>query len=307
MAVASDRPIPEAFVQRIAGAFGDDGRRWAADLPRLIDEFASRWGLAVGPPFELSYNYAAPATTADGTHVVLRLGCPRPEFDAEFEALRVYDGHGCVRLLAGDPGQGAMLLERLLPGHTLVTVGDDDQATEIAAGLIAELRQAPPARHRFPTTRDWMRGLEKLRDRFGGGTGPFRADLVDRAQRLSAELHASAAPTVLLHGDLHHYNILAAERAPWLIIDPQGVVGEPAYETGALLRNPLPQVYDWPDFAGRTARRVAILAERLGMDRQRIAGWGLAQAVLSAWWTMEESGSPDEPVLRLAEVLAPHC
>ncbi len=291
----------------MADVFGEDGRRWAAELPRLIEEFAGRWGLRVGPPFELSYNYAAPATRPDGTHVVLRLGCPRPEFDAEFEALRVYDGRGCVRLLDGDRARGAMLLERLLPGHTLATVEDDDRATMIAAGLMAELRFAPNAGHRFPTTQDWIRGLEKLRAQFGGGTGPFSADLVDRAERLSAELHASAAPAVLLHGDLHHYNILAAERAPWLIIDPQGVVGEPAYETGALLRNPLPQVYAWPDFAERTARRVAILAERLGEDRRRIAGWGLAQAVLSAWWTMEESGSPDEPALRLAEVLAPHC
>jgi len=298
------RTIPPDFARRMAEAFGEDGRRWAADLPRLIDEFAGRWGLAVGPPFELSYNYAAPATSGDGTQVVLRLGCPRQEFDAEFEALRVYDGRGCVRLLAGDRERGAMLLERLLPGHTLATVEDDDQATEIAAGLMAQLRLAPPAGHRFPTTQDWMRGLEKVRARYGGGTGPFPAVLVDRAERLSVELHASAAPAVLLHGDLHHYNILAAERAPWLIIDPQGVVGEPAYETGALLRNPLPQVYDWPDFAGRTARRVAILAERLGIDRQRIAGWGLAQAVLSAWWTVEESGSPDEPVLGLAEGLA---
>jgi streptomycin 6-kinase len=108
-----------------------------------------------------------------------------------------------------------------------------------------------------------------------------------------------------LHGDLHHYNILASERAPWLAIDPQGVIGEPAYETGALLRNPLPQVYEWPDFAERTARRVDVMAERLGVDRQRISGWGLAQAVLSAWWTMEDQGTLDEPVLRLARVLAP--
>jgi streptomycin 6-kinase len=302
-----ERVIPPDFARRMADAFGEDGRRWAAELPRLIEEFASRWGLRVGPPFELSYNYAAPATTADGMPVVLRLGCPRPEFDAEFEALRAYDGRGCVRLLDGDSARGAMLLERLLPGHTLATVKDDERATEIAAGLMAQLRFAPPTGHHFPSTQDWMRGLEKLRARFGGGTGPFPARLVDRAERLSVELHASAAPAVLLHGDLHHYNILAAERAPWLIIDPQGVVGEPAYETGALLRNPLPQVYAWPDFAERTARRVAILAERLGEDRRRIAGWGLAQAVLSAWWTMEETGLPDEPVLRLAEVLAPHC
>jgi streptomycin 6-kinase len=167
------------------------------------------------------------------------------------------------------------------------------------------LWRPPPPGHPLPSTADWMRGLSRLRDRYAGGTGPFPARLVEQAERLSTGLHASAAAPVVLHGDLHHYNILSAEREPWLVIDPQGVVGEPAYETGALLRNPLPQIYTWPDFAPRTARRVAILSDCLGFPRDRIAAWGLAQAVLSVWWTLEDHGELDAPALRLAEVLAP--
>jgi streptomycin 6-kinase len=116
---------------------------------------------------------------------------------------------------------------------------------------------------------------------------------------------------VLLHGDLHHYNILAAGREPlrqaqgrlWLAIDPKGIVGEPAYELGAWLRNPTPQVFSWPDMQQVTARRVDQFAEILELDRRRIIGWGIAQAVLSAWWDYEDFGRGWKPVLACADWL----
>lgn len=296
--------LPAEFVRRMGEAFGEAGQHWVADLPRLVETMAAAWQLRVGGPFELSYNYVAPAWTEAGEAVVLKLGCPRPEVDHEIAALRLYGGRGSARLLRADPERGALLLERLRPGHTLATRADDDEAARIAAGVMRALWHPPPAGHSFPTTQGWMQGLERLRALYAGGAGPFPPALLDRAERLSVELHASAAPPVVLHGDLHHYNILRAEREPWLAIDPQGVVGEPAYEVGALLRNPLPQVYTWPDFEARTARRVAILAECLDLDRQRIAGWGVAQAVLSVWWTLESHGTLDEGELRLGEALA---
>jgi streptomycin 6-kinase len=92
-----------------------------------------------------------------------------------------------------------------------------------------------------------------------------------------------------LHGDLHHYNILSAERQPWLAIDPKGIVGEPAYETGALIRNPVPQILSAPNLDRILARRIHQLSDELGYDRQRVYGWAVAQAVLSAWWTYEDT------------------
>jgi streptomycin 6-kinase len=127
--------------------------------------------------------------------------------------------------------------------------------------------------------------------------------LVETAEGLFAELLSSMDELVLLHGDLHHYNILSAEREPWLAIDPKGVVGEPAYELGAWLRNPVPHVFSWPDARQVTARRVDQFAELLGLDRQRIIGWGIAQAVLSAWWDYEDVGRGWEDVLACAEWL----
>jgi streptomycin 6-kinase len=300
--------LPERFTRLMIELYDDEGVAWLERLPGLIDNCAQRWSLSVHPPFLLSYNYVAPATRADGTPVVLKVGFPSGEPIDQIPALRHYDGHGMVQLLEWDVGQGAYVLERLTPGKTLVHMEDDEQATAIAAELMRQIWRGPggaaPPDHAFPTIADWADGMQRMREHFGGGTGPFPRTLVEEAESLFAELLASQAAPVLLHGDLHHDNILSATRAPWLAIDPKGVIGEPAYEVGALLRNWQPTLFAMPDPGRATARRVDQLSEALGIDRARIRGWGLAQAVLSAWWSIEDSGYGWEPTIACAELLA---
>src|SRR5262249_12524405 len=123
-------------------------------------------------------------------------------------------------------------------------------------------------------------------------------------ERLFVELEASMADPVVLHGDLHHDNILAAAREPWLVIDPKGLVGEPAYEVGALLRNRLPEPLTPVEAGSLLARRVDQPSEEWGLERAGVAGWAMAQAVLSAWWTVEDHGQGWEETIACAELLA---
>jgi streptomycin 6-kinase len=302
--------IPDNFARTIVELYEDEGTAWLKELPALIAEYERRWSLRVLPPYALSYNYVAPAMRADGTPVVLKVRFPGDGPTTEIAALRLYDGHGMAQLLEADPEGGAFVLERLTPGAPLTTLveSDDERATSIGAEVMRQLWQgpagAPPNEPLYGTIADWAEGLQRMRAHFGGATGPFPRALVEEAEALFAELLASQAAPVLLHGDLHHDNILSAERAPWLAIDPQGIVGEPAYEVGALLRNPLPQLLELPNPSRVTARRVDQLAEELGFDRARIRGWGLAQAVLSAWWSIEDHGHGWEGAIACAELLA---
>ncbi len=297
--------LPDTFIRTVSSTF-EGGESWLAQLPRLIATCEARWGLVAHPPFpDLSYNYAAPATLPDGTAIVLKLGVPRRELSTEIEALRLYDGRAMCRLFDADVEQGILLLERLQPGHMLTTVIDDDEATRLAAAIMRRLWRPLPADHSFPSVADWAGGLADLRAEFDGGTGPFPKRLVETAETLFAELLASSTTPVLLHGDLHHYNILAATREPWLAIDPKGVSGEPAYEVGALIRNPLPSIYKWPHLDRVLARRFDILAEMLALDRQRLLAWSLAQQVLSAWWDYEDLGGDGwRQDITLAQLLA---
>jgi len=293
--------LPESFVRTITSLFEARGVAWLEELPTLIGQCEARWSLRVGAPFVLSYNYVAPATRADGTEIVLKLGVPNPEMHTEIEALRLYNGRGIAQMFYGNGEEGILLLERLQPGSMLSELEDDEAATAIAATVMRQLWQPAPAEHSFPTIAKWAQGLDRLRAEFDGGTGPFPPQLVAQAEILFGELIASMGTPVLLHGDLHHFNILTAEREPWLAIDPKGIVGEPAYEVGALLRNPNQEIATNPKIL---ARRIDQLSAELAIDRARIVGWGLAQAVLSGWWSYEDEGHGWEPMIELAQRFA---
>ncbi|MBB6673998.1 aminoglycoside phosphotransferase family protein [Cohnella nanjingensis] len=296
--------LPETFVRTVGSVHGDQGTRWLSELPDLLRECERRYELRLLPPYELSYNYVAPAVRADGLPCVLKLGVPSdPERAREPAALRLFGGRGAVRALAADDERGVLLLERLLPGRTLHSVAQDDEAVRIAADLVRRLRTPAPAGDAaaaFPTSAQWARGFERLRARFGGGTGPLPEPLVARAEALFARLHAEPdGPALLLHGDLHHGNILSAEREPWLAVDPKGVIGEAAYEVVPFLLNNLPEE-DEDAMIRLIRRRVAGFAEALGLSSSRIADWLFAHTVLSAWWCVEDGVDGAEGQIRIA-------
>ncbi len=295
--------IPSNFTRTTRELYGPSGEAWLARLPALLAECAARWSLTLLPPFELSYNYVAPAVRADGTEVVIKIGHPNSEIRHELAALRVYGGEGMVQLLEADDENCALVLERIRPGETLATLPDDEQATRIAAEVMRKLWRPLPPGHAFRSVAEWAAGLRGLREMFGGGTGPLDKKLVEQAEAQFADLLGSMTKLVLLHGDLHHYNILSAIRQPWLALDPKGIAGEPEYEVGQFLLNPF-------DLLARPApgrilnRRLEIFAEVLGFDKQRLRAWGMAHAVLSAWWSIEDHGHGGKDAMECARLMA---
>jgi streptomycin 6-kinase len=296
--------VSEEFSNRIVATFGADGEIWLNALPSILEDVSLQWSLMLQSPFEdMSYNYVAPATRSDGKSVVLKVGVPNPELQTETNALRIFNGRGAVRLLEADPGLGALLLERLDPGEAIVHLSNDEQATSVASHVMLKLHEASPENGEFPTVADWAKGLDRLRSQFDGGTGPFPMRLIEFAEASSRELLSTMDEPKLLHGDLHHWNILSAQRSPWLAIDPKGVIGEPAYETGAWLRNPFPELLEWPNPGKVIARRADQFSMELDFDRERILGWGAYQAVLAAWWSYEDGDRDWEKWIATAELI----
>jgi streptomycin 6-kinase len=263
--------VPAAFRRTVVGAHGDAGAAWLERLPELVAEVRATWRLKPAGTFPLSYGYVEPVVRADGSPAVLKLTLPSdPEAAREAAALAAFAGEGAARLLAHDPDWGALLLERLVAGTQLAALEDDDAATLAAADVMRRLHRPPPDGHAFPRVGEWGAALD-------GAT-----------RREFDELCASAAAPVLLHGDLHHFNILRSGDG-WAAIDPKGVIGEPAYEAGALLRNPLPTLLEHPHPERLLARRIDLLAETLDLDAGRLRAWGRVQAALAAAWS-EQAG-----------------
>lgn len=299
--------VPTDFALATIAREGAAGRAWLDRLPAILDGCAERWELTLGAPVKpLSYCYVIPARRADGTAAILKVCPPMGEFARQVAALRLFDGRGIVRLLESDPHVEALLVERCEPGTLLrvESAADDARATSIACDVMRQVWRQPPPDHPFPAMADWNADLRQLRPHYGGGTGPFPVPLIEEMETLVADLTASAPAPLLLHGDLHHDNILAARRQPWLAIDPKGLIGEPAYETGALLYNPYLQLLAAPNSGRILARRIDQLSEELGLDRVRVRGWGLVRAVLAAWWHVESIGEVWEEALTCAGLLA---
>jgi streptomycin 6-kinase len=294
-------PIPEAVAIR-APRLGAAGEAWLARLPSIIAACAERWSLENVTPFpELWYNYVASATRA-GQAVAIKVCHPGHETLQEVTALRLFDGRRCARLLDFDPEDEALLLERAEPGAMIETLEDDEAEVEAAAAVMRGLWRAAPVEHPFPLASDWLKAaLEPATLVSTKRNHPW----VEGALARAAELAQEKAESLLLHG-AHHGNILSAQREPWLAIDPQGVVGDAAWEIAPFLFN---NVDRYRQEESRVARRRADqFADLLGLERERVYAWGAVRALQGAFWSLRdeapEAGAQHFEDLVCAEALA---
>jgi streptomycin 6-kinase len=238
----------------------------------------------------------------DQERVVIKVDTQPREAPRSAAVLRAFAGSATARIL--DHAEDALLLERITPGDSLVAMaasGHDDDATEVLADVIGRM-----SAHEYsgvPTVEEWGSSFERYRD---GDDYSIPHSLVDEAHNVYEGLCASQQRRRLLHGDLHHGNVLFDSERGWLAIDPKGVVGELEYEIGAALRNPL----EYPDVfldQQRIHARVNCFAGRLRLNADRVLGWAFAQAVLSAVWLIEDglTVADEHPWLELARRIQP--
>ncbi|MDX3693434.1 aminoglycoside phosphotransferase family protein [Streptomyces europaeiscabiei] len=286
--------VPEELAATLEMFFDEKGVAFAAALPDLASSFLNRWGLRLdGPAMHGMCALVLPVVrTADDTPAVLKLQILDDESEGEPVALRVWDGDGAVRLLAHDGETGTMLLERLDPVRMLSHEPDTRKAVLVIARLLAHLTTAPAP----PAVRRLSDIATDMLDR----TPPVLARIPDTSdRRLIADCAAALREVVsepgdrLLHWDLHFDNVLGADRAPWLAIDPKPLAGDPAFELWPALNNRFdPNEVPW---------RFDAMTDVLSLDRAR--AWTLARLLQNALWEIEEGRPLDPDDLELARRL----
>lgn len=227
-------------------------------LARIAHEVAEEWGVQLGPPFASSrYSYVAPA----GAGAVLKVTLAEDdESDEEADALALWEGDGAVLLMRRDRSRRALLIERARPGTDISCI-PDEEATAIAIEVGSRLWR--PAREPFRWIGDHVGGWLDRAERSGqAGRG-----LIPLARELYASLEVGR--DVLVHGDLHHHNILCAGDR-YLAIDAKAMLGEPEYDVPSFLRNPLSST----PRLDVTERRLAAFA-RAGLDERRMRAWAV--------------------------------
>lgn len=296
--------IPSGLARNVVENWGAEGRRWLTGLPARLAEMARDWDLTLGRPYDLSFHWVTPVTRADGSAAVLKLGVPGAHLAQQAEALRIYAGDGAVRLLAADEARGALLLEHAHPGVPAADLvpARDVEATAAIIDAGRRLHHLPPPGCSLPALSTERESFQAHLRRFPGDD-PLPRHHVERAAGLFDELCASAPATTVLHGDLHHDNVLSAEREPWLAIDPAGLVGDPGFDCSTMLYNPRMWLRD-EELTALVPARIEQLADGFGFPVDRVVAWGFVMAVLSEVWTAQ-GGVPDSRALDVAALLLP--
>ncbi|MET8802729.1 aminoglycoside phosphotransferase family protein [Streptomyces sp. NPDC004546] len=274
---------------------GAAGRAFIAGLPDLAAAFLDRWRLRLdGPSMNGVSALVLPVVRADGSRAVLKLQLPDEESEGEPVALRVWDGDGAVRLLDHDPATGTMLLERLDESRMLSAMADTRAAVVVVARLLDRLTSfpAPPGMRRLGDIAEAM--LEQT---------PWALERIPDpgARRIVADCAAAVREVVaepgdrLLHWDLHFENVLAADRAEWLAIDPKPLAGDPGFELWPALDNRFE--------AAEVRRRFDAMTEVLGLDRERARAWTLGRLLQNALWDVEDGRPLEDRQLEIARRL----
>ncbi|MFC0471098.1 aminoglycoside phosphotransferase family protein [Halalkalibacter kiskunsagensis] len=279
--------LQEHFVQSVRLYYKAKGEAWLQQLPKLIQYCEQKWSIKLKEPYFLSINYVAPATMEDGTEIVVKICIPDEGFLNELEALQLFANDRMVSLIDSDKRYGIIVLKKLSPGHTLAEVNNDEDACYIAAHLIKAITKPAPVHTRIPTTGSREEQLRQLVYVNPNGVGPISQQTLDQALRIFTYLHQTTKFYKLLHGDFHHYNVLASENGTWTAIDPKGLIGEVEYDLIQYMLNKLP-VHNAYDVI---KKRVEIFTEELHLDKERLLLWGYCHTVLATAWTVDEDRS----------------
>ena len=270
---------------------GEEWARWLDALPRLVRDVVSEW--------ELTYDGAAmhgdcalvvPVRTTGGRPAVAKFAWPHDEEEHEHLALQALQGNGTVRLFRADPRRHVMLLERLHSHEDLTSIRDIE-ACEIAAGFYKRIHipALPQLRTLTSYISRWNADLAKLPN-----DAPIPRRLVEQAISVGRSfVEDPASVGTMIHGDLHYENVLAADREPWLVIDPKPMSGDPHYEVAPLLWNRWPEVVASGDVRGAVRRRFHTVVDTSGLEEERARDWVVVREIHNAFSCIEDTaGGP---------------
>ncbi|MEV5427760.1 aminoglycoside phosphotransferase family protein [Streptomyces sp. NPDC052701] len=274
--------LPEEFAQGTVDREREAGAVWLAELPGIVEELLGRWGCVPdGEVMHGGVGVIVPVRRRAEERAVLKVSFPHPGNVHEPDAFVAWGGCGAVLLHERDDERFAMLLERVQPS-TLAEVEDGDEVVAVAGRLGRRLAiPAPPGLPRLREQADaWEEQLCKDAEEL---THPLPRQVLDAAVVTVRELGRDQ-PDTLVHGDFHARNILRADREPWLVVDPKGYVGDPAYDGGTLLKSRALTFLEAGDLRKAVHRALDVFAEAAELDRERVRRWAQLHAVQAAFW-----------------------
>lgn len=282
----------------VQDVYGEAGTAWLKKLPTLLNQLGEKRQfrfLQVMP--ELTYHFASLVEIMATQEIaVLKMAPTHQNIAAEAKWYSCFE-QGIPKIYWFDEEYYALLMEQLVPGKSLKTMVsvDDDEATRIICRTLRDLQshqiKQVPFKH-----------LSELSQSFSVLKGRLDNKMLTKAIFWFNELTSDRTQDVLLHGDLHHDNILSSG-VTWKAIDPHGYLGDPAFEVGPMIYNPKDCFPHHRTISQIIDRRFNILTEELSFDPKRMKAWAFCMTVLSMAWTVEDHGYVSDFELAIAGVI----
>jgi streptomycin 6-kinase len=252
---------------------------WLTSLPTVIETICVKWEIELELMAADTYMTLVVfgQSTALGA-VVIKSSPASADLLAQVRALEIGSGANLPRIYDVDYDQSVIVMERIVPGTELRHAGmDDETSTRLAAETLIPLWRPVSGGNGLKLQRDVLQPLLDWEPR----TGLIDPALVTQAQELAASLLKDSSSLRLLHGDLHHWNVLQRGSAEWVMIDPVGVVGDPALDVARWMHNP-PEIATRHDLGELLLRRFRIWEDVTRIDQRRLASWAFVGNVLNA-------------------------
>ncbi|MEV5649660.1 aminoglycoside phosphotransferase family protein [Nocardia sp. NPDC052254] len=297
--------LPSDVTETVGTVFGARGQTWLAELPDRVEQLCAHWELEpIGSAFHGgTHSYAAPVRRGDDSVAVLKIPVVDAENAGEASGLFCYDGDGAVRLHDYDPASGALLLEWARPGTALLEqpgfpslegLPEHSGKVGTACRLFRRLRREPvPLPDGYPAVPTVSSLVTEWSDRFGSPEPEFARivppALLDLAVRCCEQLSQPQGPALIVNRDTHLGNIVAAEREPWLLIDPKPYLGEAAFDIGFLI---VIRVQRFPAI-DHAEQMVTSTSTATGVDPARAAAWAYLRAMEEISWAVTDHNADD--------------
>lgn len=286
--------------QNIANLYGSKGTDWIANLPAIVTALANHWSLnEVTPVSNMTFNYVAKAILNNKESVILKISYNSQSILNEKQALAHPGLQGSIKLIDYNNKYNALLLQQAIPGITLKSLYRDNPDYVMNCYLVTMQKlhcQQLLKESNFPHVADWLKALDKP-----SLNKHIPSALLNKAIELKNKILSSPKPLIFLHGDLHHDNILKHDNE-WLAIDPKGVIGEAEFEIAAFDFMYISELAATADVKELLAKRAELLAQKSGLDAQRIKDWVFVRLILMAAWFIEDNGDPIWAI-KLAELI----
>lgn len=269
-----------SFEQNIITIYGSEGKKWLNELPSVLAVLSKQYNLSqLEPVSNMSFNYVARGFIKEKP-IIVKLGLNNKALSKETQCLKAFESRATPKVIANKDNM--IIMECAVPGITLKEYfpWQETEATNILCNVIKDLHTAQiPIGHNFYHIKDLLQTLDKEID--------IPNNILNKARRLRDKLLSTTTKEVLLHGDLHHDNILKNDHG-WMVIDPKGFIGDPAFETTAYICNPIPDLLHENNPTEIIIGRIQLCAKNLNIPEQRVKDWFYVKSVLCWAWSLED-------------------